>query len=121
MKRIAVGQLLQETNSLNPLTTDLDDFEVYGLAQGDEVMDRYGDVCELAGFAKLPEILGEDIHWVGLIRALAWHGGPLRAGLTEELVDLMLKRLHATEVDGVILSLHGAQGGVDQPDVLFYS
>ena len=117
MKRIAVGQLLQETNSLNPLTTDLADFEVYGLAQGDEVMDRYGEVCELAGFAKLPEILGEDIQWVGLIRALAWHGGPLRTGLTEEIVERILGGLHAAEVDGVILSLHGAQAGVDQPDV----
>ncbi len=117
MKRIAVGQILQETNCLNPHTTDWSDFEIYGLAYGKDVMDRYGDVCELAGFAVLPEILGEEIEWMGLIRALAWHGGPLRAGLIEEIVDRIGEKLRRENVDGVIISLHGAQAGVDDPDL----
>ena len=51
MTRIAIGQLLQETNSLNPVLTRREDFEVYGLVSDDAVVERYGDVGELAGFA----------------------------------------------------------------------
>ena len=46
MKRIAVGQLLQETNTLNPLQTSRRHFEIYGLGQGEAVMGRYGDTEE---------------------------------------------------------------------------
>ena len=116
MKRIAISQLLQETNSLNPVQTERADFEVYGLAQGSEIVDRYGDVGELAGFTTFPEIAGEEVEWVGLLRAVAWSGGPLRAGLLREFCAAMVEPLRETQVDGVLLSLHGAQAAVDEPD-----
>ena len=91
MPRIAVGQILQETNSINPVPTVREDFSVYGIAAGAAVMDRYGDVGELAGFAQLPGMPASKIEWVGLVRAVAWSGGPmtdmLLAELTAELVS----------------------------------
>lgn len=116
MKRIAVGQLLQETNTLNPLRTRRADFEVYGLARGQEVMGQYGRVEELAGFSQLPRFLGEEVEWVGLLRARAWSGGPLEAGLSAELVEQILAPLRSAPVDGVLFSLHGAQSAIDDPD-----
>ena len=116
--RIAIGQLLQETNSLNPILTRREDFELYGLVGGDAVVARYGDVGELAGFAAFPEQVGQgQVEWHGLLRAVAWSGGPLVEGLLEELIDGMTAPLRAATVDGVLLSLHGAQSAVDEPDV----
>ena len=117
MKRIAIGQILQETNTLNPVLTQRADFEAYGLVQGERVVDDYGDVGELAGFAALPEFLGERTDWLGLCRAVAWSGGPLDRGLMAELLELTTAPLRETSVDGVLLSLHGAQSSVDDPDV----
>ncbi|MBM3279083.1 MAG: M81 family metallopeptidase [Candidatus Handelsmanbacteria bacterium] len=117
MKRIAVGQLLQETNTLNPVQTTRRHFEVYGLARGREVMDQYGHTEELSGFAALPELLGESVEWLGLLRARAWSGGALAPGLLAELVDSFTAPLRGQRVDGVLLSLHGAQSAAEDPDV----
>ena len=86
MKRIAIGQVLQETNLLNPVETRREDFADYGLAQGDEVVARYGDVGELAGLTTLPDACNEAIEWLGLLRAVAWHGGPLAAESVERWI-----------------------------------
>lgn len=117
MKRIAIGQILQETNTLNPRLTQRTDFDVYGVAYGTDIVESYGDVGELAGFVTLPEVQGEDIEWVGLVRAVAWSGGPLDAGLLDTLVNETVAPLHNTSVDGVLLSLHGAESAVDDGDV----
>ena len=117
MKRIAVGQLLQESNSLSPIRTTLADFEAFGLAEGAEVMARFGETGELAGFAKLPDIAGERIEWVGLLRALAWPSGPMEDALLEDLLERLLRPLQQTQADGVLLSLHGGHCAETEPDV----
>ena len=117
MKRIAVGQILQETNTLNPKPTGRPEFELYGLERGPGVMDRYGDVGELAGFSSLPRILGEEVEWVGLVRAQAWSGGLLEDEWLEELVDGVAGALQQAGADGVLLSLHGALAAAGDPDV----
>jgi len=117
MKRIAVGQLSQESNGLNPVPTTRADFEAFGWATGVEVMVRYGAVGELEGFARLPEVLNEPVEWVGLIRAIAWSGGPLEDRLLRDLIEQIVQSLRETPVDGVLLSLHGAQCAQSEPDV----
>ena len=117
MKRIAIGQILQETNTLNPVLTERADFEAYGLVQGERVVAEYGDVGELAGFAAMADLLDERLDWIGLCRAVAWSGGPLSGGLMAELIELTIAPLIVSPVDGVLLSLHGAQSSVDDPDV----
>lgn len=117
MKRIAVGQVLQETNRLNRVPTTLAEFEAWGLATADEVMAEYSHGGELAGFARLPEILGERVEWLGLVRAMAWPGGPLTDGAFGEVMDRLVSPLGREPVDGVLLSMHGAQCAQSEPDV----
>lgn len=117
MKRIAVGQLLQETNTLNPIQTRRRHFEIYGLGQGESVMGQYGHTEELSGFATLPHLLGEEVEWLGLLRARAWSGGVLVPGLLAEIVRAFTAPLQGQKVDGVLLSLHGAQSAAEDPDV----
>ena len=72
--------------SPQPFETRREDFADYGLAQGDEVVARYGDVGELAGLTTLPDACNEAIEWLGLLRAVAWHGGPLAAESVERCI-----------------------------------
>ncbi len=116
-KRIAIGQVRQETNSFNPVLTERSHFDDYGLVTGADIVERYGDVGELSGFTELPKILGSPLEWVGLCRAVTWSGGPLAAGLLAELIEMTVQPLRVGAVDGVLLSLHGAQSAVDDPDV----
>ncbi len=58
MKRIAVAQIQQESNTFNPRATEKADFAEYGWAIGEEVMRLHGATDELAGFSHLPEVLG---------------------------------------------------------------
>ena len=117
MKRIAVGQILQESNSLNPLLTTREDFEAFGLVTGSDVMGRYGHVGELAGFAALSAEMGEPVEWVGLVRAVAWSGGPLEGGFLQDLLNGITAGLRERGSDGVLISLHGAQCAQGEPDV----
>lgn len=117
MKRIAIGQVRQETNSFNPILTERSDFERYGLVTGSEIVESYGDVGEIAGFTQLPRILRAPVEWVGMCRAVTWSGGPLATGLLSELLDMTVEPLTTISVDGVLLSLHGAQSAIDEPDV----
>ncbi len=116
MPRIAVGQILQETNSINPVPTVRGDFEVYGIAVGAEIMDRYGDVGELAGFAHLPGMLGSEVEWLGLVRAVAWSGGPMADVLLSEFTFELVGLAANANPDGVLLSLHGSQCSTSCPD-----
>lgn len=117
MKSIAIGQIRQETNTFNPVHTERSHFEDYGLVQGADIVERYGDVAEIAGFTELPKILENPVEWVGMCRAVTWSGGPLAAGLLAELIEIAVAPLRGRAVDGVLLSLHGAQSAVDDPDV----
>jgi len=116
MPRIAVGQILQETNSINPVPTVREDFSMYGIATGVEVMARYGDVGELAGFARLPEVLGAGVEWLGLVRAVTWSGGPMTDVLLAELTAELVSPAVDAGLDGVLLSLHGSQCSTSCPD-----
>lgn len=120
MKRIAIGQLQQETNSLNPQPSSRLTFEESGLAFGKGILDKYGSMSELAGFMTLPDLLQEDIDWVELVRAKHAAGGPIDDSFLDEMVTYIRKCLDQQELDGVILSLHGALASPNHPDVEGY-
>ena len=107
--RIAIGQLWQESNTLNPLPTTLADFEVFGIHEGADLIERFAQTNELGGFIQslrgwptAPEI-------VGLMRFAAWPSGPIDAGTFAILMDRMMDRLQrAGRIDAVLLALHGS-------------
>jgi microcystin degradation protein MlrC len=116
--RIAVGQLWQETNTFNPLSTTRLDFEQFGVLRGAEVIDRMADTNELGGFIQELRCWPERPDICGLVRLPAWPGGVA----TEAAFDWLLRELldalaAALPVDGVLLALHGAMVAEGAADV----
>ena len=116
--RIAIGQLWQESNTLNPIPTTLADFEAFGIYEGAQILDCFAETNELGGFIQslrawpaLPEI-------VPLMRFAAWPGGPVDAATFAILMDRMMDALQrAGRVDAVLLALHGSLVAECEPDV----
>lgn len=114
--RIAVGLLMQESNSFSPLPTTVETFESYYVYRGDELLTRYGDArTEVPGF--LSTLAAEGATPVPLIAAYATASGTVTRAAFETLVGEMEARLRAARpVDGLLLALHGALVVEDQPD-----
>jgi microcystin degradation protein MlrC len=116
MPRIAVGSLMQESNSFSPLPTTLDTFASYYIHRGNEILTGYGNArTEVPGFlAVLAEARAEI---VPLIAAYAAASGTVTRAAFDILLGEMEDRLRAAgPVDGLLLALHGALVVEDQPD-----
>lgn len=114
--RIAVGSLLQETNTFAPVSSTLESFAAYYLLHGEEVLTGYGDArVEVPGFLHVLRAAGATP--VPLLAAWAGSGGPLTRAAFDALLGELLDRLRAAlPVDGVLLALHGALATEDEPD-----
>ncbi|MBI1830357.1 MAG: M81 family metallopeptidase, partial [Planctomycetes bacterium] len=116
--RIAIGQLWQESNTLNPLPTTLGEFEAFGIYQGDELITRFAETNELGGFIQSLRAWPTPTEIVGLMRFAAWPSGPVDAATFAHLIDRMLEALaKAGRVDAVLLALHGSLVAECEPDV----
>lgn len=114
--RVAVGSLMQETNTLVPFKTTLDAFRSYYLRRGQEVLDGYG-AARVEVPAMLSVLRAAAIEPVPLIAARAMAGGYVTREAFGALVDELVERLkQAGPVDGVLLALHGAMAVEDEPD-----
>ena len=117
-KRIAIGQLWQETNTFNRNPTTWADFENWGIAEGDEIVRQFGETGELGGFlagCKDAE-LGIDI--VGLSRFACWPWGSVDYDTWSRIRGSFSRRLaEAGAVDAVFLALHGAMAADDESDI----
>lgn len=108
-RRIAVGLLMQESNSFSPLATTVATFEHYFLHRGAEIFspDFERAHIEIHGFLSVLREAGATP--VPLLAAGAFAGGPLTEAAFDALVDEMESRLReALPVDGLLLALHGA-------------
>ena len=118
MKRIGIMQILQETNSFNPVRTTLDDFEAFGLGLGDDVISEFGEVDEIGGFLEGLKLWSKPVQPVGLIRAQSWSGGPLSTETKGWFIDAVGEQLtQAGPLDGVLFALHGAMVSEEEVDV----
>ncbi|HVS34067.1 MAG TPA: M81 family metallopeptidase [Gemmataceae bacterium] len=116
--RIAVGQLWQETNTLNPTPTTRADFEAFGVLHGPELVERMAETNELGGFIHSLRAWPEKPEIVGLVRLPAWPGGTATADCFAWLCDELIGALRqALPVDGVLLALHGSLAADGAPDV----
>ena len=114
--RIAIGSLMQESNSFSPLPTTVATFESYYVYRGDEILTRYGDArTEVPGFLAVLKEAGAEP--VPLLAAYAAASGAVTRAAFDSLVGEMEARLRAAgKVDGLLLALHGALVVEDQPD-----
>jgi microcystin degradation protein MlrC len=116
--RIAIGQLWQETNTLNPIVTSRADFEAFGVVRGDALVEQMADMNELGGFIQSLRKWTEKPEIVGLVRLPAWPAGTATAETFAWLRGEMLGALRAAlPVDAVLLALHGSMAAEGTPDV----
>jgi microcystin degradation protein MlrC len=114
--RIAIGSLIQESNSFAPNSTTVATFAAYYLWRGEEMLTGYGAArVEVPGF--LDVLRAEGATPVPLLGGFAGSGGPLTRGTFETLLADLIARLRAAlPVDGVLLALHGAMLMDGEPD-----
>ncbi len=116
MIRIAIGSLMQETNSFVPMPTTLETFASYYLLYGEEVLTGYGD-ARVEVPAYLSVFREEGVTPVPLLAGFAAASGPLTRPTFDHLLGELIARLKAAlPVDGVLLALHGAMVVEDEPD-----
>ncbi len=116
--RIAIGQLWQETNTLNPLPTTRRGFEEFGVLRGADLVEQMAQTNELGGFIQSLRRWPERPEIVGLVRLPAWPGGTATSETYEWLRTELLDALRrAGPVDGVLLALHGSLAAAGAPDV----
>lgn len=116
--RIAIGQLWQESNTLNPLPTTLADYEAFGLYEGAEILERFADTNELGGFIQSLRAWPTPPEIVGLMRFAAWPSGPVDSATFHHLIGRMMDKLAgAGKIDAVLLALHGSLVAECEPDV----
>lgn len=116
--RVAIGQLWQETNTLNPLPTTRSDFEQFGVYRGQELVERMARTNDLGGFIQTLRAWPEQPEIAGLVRLPAWPSGPATAETFDWLLDEMLSAIHqAGQCDALLLALHGAMTADGHPDV----
>jgi len=106
--RVAVAQILQETNTFSPLPCTRADFEEGGLYLGDEILSKMKGIGELGG---LMSVMEEEprVRLVPIIKATAMSGGLITEDTLAYLRTTLVEGLaRSLPVDGVFLSLHGA-------------
>jgi len=114
--RIAIGQIVQETNTFSPMPTTLDTFRSVYLYHGDELLTVFGEArTEIPAFLDVLRAAGATP--VPLLAANALASGAVARTTFETLMGEIEERLAAAgTLDGVLLSLHGAMTIEDEPD-----
>lgn len=109
--KIAVGMIMQETNSFSTIKTDIDDF-LYSplvplLEDHDLIEEHRGKETEVGGFISVCEENGVEI--LPTIATFAVPSGNVTERAYHWLVHLLLEKLKQVEdLDGVLLALHGS-------------
>lgn len=107
--RIAVAQVLQETNTFSPRPCTMSDFEEGGLYLGGEILERMRGIGEIGGLAGVVEREASPAELVPIVKATAMPGGMIADDALQRLRAMLADGLRrALPVDGVFLSLHGA-------------
>src|SRR4051812_1854036 len=118
MMRIALAQIWQETNTLNPIRTTRQDFEAFGVSRGEEMLRSMATTNELGGFIQSLRKWPEQPELVGLVRLPAWPAGKATAETFEWIRREVIQSLQAASpVDAVLLALHGSMAAEEHPDV----
>lgn len=126
MTRIAFARIMQETNALSPVATELADFEGSHYLAGDELLRAVSKGGhEVEGFFKRAELAGcveacgkAGATPVPILSAWASSSGKLSRACFDELADRLDRGLRAARPDAVYLALHGAMGveGLRDPE-----
>ncbi len=120
-KRIALVELMQETNSLSEVLTTERNFKQFGLRYGKDIIPFAKKERWMCGgfIAAVDKLGGGSVEIVPVIKAHAGAGGPVEKALYERFRKEIVETLKSSgKLDGVYLSLHGAMGvtGMRDPE-----
>jgi microcystin degradation protein MlrC len=118
-RRVGILRIMHESNSFNPVKTDLDHFRAMeGILIGDEVLGPNSRSDEITGFLRVLSACPDDVEIVPLLSASGFAGGNIAQEVVTYL-DETLRRLlrQAGPLDGLLVALHGAMAS-DQIDDL---
>ena len=118
-RRIGIGGIWHESNSLVPVTTGLADFASYQSAAGDDLVDAYADTRTEVGGA-LAGCARHGFTVVPLAFRAARPSGAVSGEALRFLLDDLNDRIEAAApLDAVVLCLHGAMVADDDacPDL----
>ncbi len=115
--RIVTGTISHETNVLSNIVTDLEEFRQRQLLYGNELFEHFDgtktsaggiiDGCRMHGFELIPTVY-----------AAATPSGTITADAFDTILSDILKGIQqATDIDAVVLHLHGAGVSEVYPDI----
>ena len=115
--RIAIAKYGQETSSFSPVPTTLDTFRLYGLYEGQEILEKSKGVGPIGGFLLAAEQEGLDWTPLPLIRGWAGASGIITADTVKFFEEKLVEGLRAVQpVDAFYFDLHGAGQAENEPD-----
>ena len=114
--RIALAQIIQESNSFAPTKTTRDHFASQYIRKGNSVFEHLGDAkIELTGMLSVLELAGAEP--VPLLATHGSCGGPLTGQCFDSLLDELIHQTKiAGHLDGVLLALHGSMAAEGEND-----
>ena len=114
--RIGLAQIIQESNTFVPFTTNLDHFSAQYIRLGQTVLTEISSVkIELTGMQNILE--KNKVIPVPLLATHGSCGGPLTRACFDTLLSLLSKEItSAPKLDGLLLALHGSMVAEDQED-----
>lgn len=104
------AEFVSENNTFKKGFTELKDFAVDCLIEGDEAFRHRGNAnTELAGFAEVAA--AENWRMIHAISALAAPSAPVSRAAYDHIAGVICRAAaqHRDQLDGILLSLHGAQ------------
>jgi len=117
--KIAIGMIMQETNSFSTIKTELDDFRYSALCpllEGPKLVEQHrGIPSELSGFIDVCE--KNDVEIIPTIAAFAVPSGTVVPLAFERLKARLFDKLkNLKDLDGILLALHGAMATDTEDD-----
>ena len=114
--RIAIAQIIQESNSFAPFSTTREHFAAQYIRTGASVLQELGDArVEITGMLSVLTEAGAEV--APLLATHGSCGGSLTRDCFDSLLDDLLGELKsAGPVDGVLLALHGSMACDDEND-----
>ena len=116
MPIIAIGGIMHESNTFNPVPTDLEAFESGTLAVGDEIFNIFSEAHhEVGGFIQGASEYGYELYPTQMTSAMP--AGPVADTAFDQLVGSLIQRIQSNKkLDGLLLALHGAMVVESYPD-----
>ena len=115
--RVAIAEFSQETSSFSPVATTVDTFKLYGLYEGQTVLEKIKGVGAIGGFVAAANELGVEWTPLPLLRATAGASGIITADTLTYFEEKLVTSLEAVQpIDAFFFSLHGAGQAANVPD-----